>query len=488
MGPIGSGKSVACCIEVALRAMAQEPCSDNVRRTRWAVIRNTFPELKSTTIKTWQDWFDESICPMRYDSPITGNLKFNLPDGTTVDSEVLFIALDKPKDIKKLLSLELTGAWINEAREIPKIVVDGVSSRIGRYPSKSMAPLTWSGFFMDTNPPDDDHWWYKFAEEGAWRVDSDLPDIEEIKQYVPEDAIDSLLKSMHSIEDRKGEMVWSFYRQPPALLKIGDKAYIPNPDAENVNNQPLGYMYWFRQLSGKDPDWVKVYILGEYGSLFTGRPVYQGVWDDKIHCAKESLAVYSGLPLRFAWDFGLTPACCVGQLSPNGQLRILREYICERGGIREFANEVVRPAVLNEFPGMKWATGRADPAGMQASQVDEVTCIGELNRLGFPTEAAVTNDFIPRRQAVTSFLTRKDGFLLDPSCKVLRKGFNGGYQYSRIQASGEERFKDVPNKNMFSHVHDAMQYFCLSVDESYSMKQVVNRPAISARNEWSGFV
>ena len=60
-GPVGSGKSVSCCIEVMRRAMMQEPNKDGVRRTRWAVIRNTNPQLRTTTIKTWVDWFPESV-------------------------------------------------------------------------------------------------------------------------------------------------------------------------------------------------------------------------------------------------------------------------------------------------------------------------------------------------------------------------------------------------------------------------------------------
>ena len=43
--------------------------------------------------------------------------------------------MDRPEDVKKLLSLELTGIWINEAREIPKSIVDACTMRVGRYPS-----------------------------------------------------------------------------------------------------------------------------------------------------------------------------------------------------------------------------------------------------------------------------------------------------------------------------------------------------------------
>ena len=50
MGPIGSGKSVGCINEMMRISLAQKPYVDGIARTRWAVIRNTYPELKSTTM------------------------------------------------------------------------------------------------------------------------------------------------------------------------------------------------------------------------------------------------------------------------------------------------------------------------------------------------------------------------------------------------------------------------------------------------------
>ena len=54
--------------------------------------------------------------------PYTHNIKKG-----DVELEVIFLALDRPEDVKKLLSLELTGVWVNEAREIPKSIIDACS-------------------------------------------------------------------------------------------------------------------------------------------------------------------------------------------------------------------------------------------------------------------------------------------------------------------------------------------------------------------------
>ena len=47
MGPVGSGKSAGCFMELLRRAHLQEPDSQGVRRTRFAIIRNTLQQLRS---------------------------------------------------------------------------------------------------------------------------------------------------------------------------------------------------------------------------------------------------------------------------------------------------------------------------------------------------------------------------------------------------------------------------------------------------------
>ena len=114
MGPVGSGKSSSCCVEIVARALRQEPYYDGVRRSRWAVIRNTYPELKSTTIKTWETWFPSNVAPIKWDTPITSTMIIDdLGDGTSLELEVLFLAIDKASEKGKLRSLELTGGWSN---------------------------------------------------------------------------------------------------------------------------------------------------------------------------------------------------------------------------------------------------------------------------------------------------------------------------------------------------------------------------------------
>jgi hypothetical protein len=388
------------------------------------VIRNTYPELKSTTIKTWCEWFP--AWQPKWDAPITANLEFGLPDGTKVEAEVLFFPADRPDEVGKFRSLELTGAWINEASEVPKAVFDILTQRVGRYPKGGKA--TWSGVILDTNFPDDDHWLFRLAERER-----------------PKD--------------------WEFFKQPGGLIyKGGDyndrDSYEPNPLAENVPNLPNGYEYYYRQLAGKTRDWIKVFVLAQYGSVVDGKPVYPE-YNDDVHC--KPVKPVEGIPLILGFDYGLTPACAICQVH-RGRLLVLDELVATDMGIRQFARDIVKPHLALNYPTFTFqAVG--DPAGTGRAQTDEKTCFMELAEEGIPAVPAATNAFIGRREAVAKYLTKmvdaKPGLLVDPKAEMIRKGFNGRYQYKRVQVSGDEKYRDQPDKNDYSHIADALQYAAL---------------------------
>jgi hypothetical protein len=435
MGPLGSGKSSAMCMEILMRGARQKPSPDAVRRSRFAVVRNTQAELRTTTIKTWQDWLS---CPAHYPGatpPYTSRVRQNLGDGTRMDLEVLFLSLNRPDDAKKLLSLELTGAWVNEAREIPVDIIHALTSRVGRYPAKRHGGPSYSGLFMDTNPPGADHWWFKHAE-----------------QSTPQG--------------------WRFFRQPPALLETPD-GYRPNPGAENLDNQPLGADYWLRQVHGKSRQWINVYLLGQYGDLTPGNRVFPE-YEDSLHCATAPLTPSPHAPFVLGWDFGLTPACVITQPLPGGRLIVLHELAENSMGIRRFARSTVLPYLKTHFPDHTM-TSIGDPAGTARAQTDERTCMEELAKAGLPTRPARTNAFAARREAVAAFLSRKTdntpAFLLNTTCPTLRQGFLGGYHF----ASNTDR----PEKNRFSHLHDALQYAALHAQDRHERPPA--RPTASRR-------
>jgi len=431
MGPFGSGKSTSCIMEILRRANEQKRGEDGKRHSRWAVIRNTYPELRTTTIKSWHQW----VSPNRGRWVDTGPPMHHIVNDE-LDLEVIFLALDRPQDIAKLLSMELTGAWINEAREVPKAVVDGLTGRGGRYPSMLMGGSSWSGIIADTNPPDNDHWWYKLAEEQK-----------------PEG--------------------WRFFRQPSGLSK----------HAENRKHLPPNY--YERQIAGKDPDWVKVYVHGEYGFVRDGKPVYPE-FKDSVHV--QEFELLPNTPLYVGIDFGLTPAATIAQRTPMGQWRVVGEMVTQDMGAVRFA-EVLRRTLEDEYGAFEIAKITGDPAGDIRAQTDETTPFQILRANGIPAVPASTNDFVRRRESVAVACSRlidgAAGLLVHPRCQLLRKAMGGGYSYKRVQVGGEERYKDVPDKNHYSHVAESLQYLLVGGGESHNLLRVKPRRFRQERQQYA---
>lgn len=439
-GPVGSGKTVATMMK-GFMVSVQQKAFQGVRYSRGVFIRNTYPELKSTVIKSFQDWFPESIAPMKWDAPISASLKFPLSDGTRLECEVYFLSFDRPDDIGKLKGLELTWAALSEANELAKTALDMATGRVGRYPSQRVGGPSWYGVFGDTNMPDDDHFLYRLFEK----------------------------------EKPKG---YKLFRQPGGLIEVDGK-YEANPRAENIPNLPGGYEYYFRQVAGKNKEWIKVFLLAQYGTISDGKAIYPE-WNDEIHCKKVS--PYPDRPLLLGFDYGLTPACVICQVSPRGQLHVLAELFAKDMGIRQFARDVVRPFLAMNFHGYGFQAA-GDPAGMSRSDTDEKTCFMELAEEGIACVPALSNSFIARREAVAKYLTRlvdgRPALLVDPECDMIRRGFNGRYQYRRLQVVGAERYKDVPDKNEFSHLHDALQYAAMhsqNMDHSADWSSPIKYP------------
>jgi hypothetical protein len=144
MGPVGSGKSVTCCIEIFLKAKTITPCADGIRRSRWLVVRNTSPQLETTTIKTWLSWFPEHIFgKMNMKPPITHNIKIN-----DMELEVIFLALDKGETGRKYF---LSDGEVYQSSEFSNLVHQELGCpwwiRITA-PIWLLRVITWCGDYM----------------------------------------------------------------------------------------------------------------------------------------------------------------------------------------------------------------------------------------------------------------------------------------------------------------------------------------------------
>jgi hypothetical protein len=430
-------------MEIFLASMRQLPCADGVTRNKWIVLRNTYQELKETTIQTWIKWFPET--QMHYSPPLSGKLTIPHIDGSgrKVEIELLFWGMDQPDAEDSLKSLEITGVWANEASQMKWSRLMAAYQRCGRYPAKEGDKAFLShGLIMDTNSPDDSNWWYKIAE----------------------------IKKPEAI---------AFFTQPPALFRHEEKGtghiwYEPNKGqvsgisaAENVDHLNEGWEYYFKQVVENSEDKIKREILNEYGTTIEGKPVYPE-YIDSIHFSRKDFFPEFGLPLLMGTDFGRTPSVNFGQMRMNGQLRFFETVISNNMGIEQFTEEAIKPILINRYRfynGIR-LVNFGDPAGNDPGQIDEVSCIKKMNELGIYTipSPVPRNSFLLRRECMSGLLrSRRDGdpaVIFGPRCEVLRKGFNGGYHYRKVntRSGGDDNYTNEPEKNEYSHPHDAAQY------------------------------
>jgi len=503
VGPLGSGKSTGCCAEVMSRAMEQTPDEKGVRLFKCAIVRNTEPELKRTTIQTWLSMFPEDACgPLRYTTPMRHHIKIPARDFKWIDREagtssgepgldclVEFMALDRPKDVRELLSYEGTMIWFNEVREIPRALVDMATLRVGRYPSMAQGGVepSWYGVIADTNPPDEDHWIYR-AHKG----------VDEYGEYL-------------------GKLLgWSFYFQPPAVLEmkqvgpdewatvetepfkhlVRDARHVHagagtlwavNPLAENLPNLPVNLAidrsndplgpggYYAIGLSGKTRDWIICYFQGRYQYVREGQAV--------IPEFNESLMVVDELPVTEAdlicgSDIGgntLNPAAVFFQRAPRGVWLVHDECVGSSMGLDRFADEMaIRWAHI--FPGRPCAQLWGDPAGRTRDGIFETVAFDHLLKKGWPALPAPSQDPKLRMDAIRAPMGRlidgKPGILIHRRCAKLIKALNGAWHFKRLNVSGAERYSEAPEKSHpWSDIGDALGYGLSGAGETFAAQR-----------------
>lgn len=408
MGPFGSGKSSGCIIEILKKSTIQPRWQDGIVRARWAVIRNTYAQLRDTSIKTFHYWFPPKFFG-KWKSSEHNYLIDKIPG---YEIEVMFRALDRPDQVSNLLSMELTGAWINEAKDVPWAIVEAVMGRCKRYPpiddNIGLGGPVWSGIIMDTNPPDDDSDWYDNFE----------------------------VKRPKSME---------IFKQPGGLDK----------DAENLSHLDPGYYSTLAEIYTEDKK--KVYIDGQYGYVKEGKPVYPE-YKDSLHCMAVNHDI--GRVIYRGWDFGLTPACVFMQIKSVGQFIVFDEMTSADLSIDKLSDDVLLHCA-QEYQGFEFID-YGDPSGNTPAQTDSRTCFQILQAKGIKIQAS-EQGLVIRLESVKKALSTliSDGrpmFAIHPRCTISRKGFAGKYVYRRLQTS-QEKYEDKPDKaHPWSDPQDCIQY------------------------------
>jgi hypothetical protein len=446
-GPVGSAKTTGCIFELFRRAAEQIKAPDGYRYTRFAIVRQTLKQLKDTVLKDILAWLGQISTYKVSDNTI-------YIEAGDIRSEWLLIPLDDPEDQRRLLSMQLTGAWMSECIEMDIQIIDPLSGRLGRYPSAAQGGASWFGLIADTNFPTEGSDWHKFMENPPkdWQI----------------------FKQPGGMADNAENLNW--LTQTPETLKL------PINHPERIAQ---GRKYYERMTENSSPDWVRRYVHAQYGADPSGTVVFRDSFSMSKHVVDEIIPL-STMPLYIGQDFGRDPCSIIVQPDHRGCLLVLEEVIAKDVGLEVHVRTSLKPALKQERYLGRGTAVIGDPSGAARGSIFEETTFDFMKNAGFSAFPAPTNDIEPRIRAVEGWLmSMVNG---EPAVKIDRKrcptliqALSIGYRYSKLR-SGQT--KPMPDKNEFSHIMDAFQYACLAAGSGlhgHIQNRLTRRPAAPPR-------
>lgn len=429
IGPFGSGKTTTCLVSEALGAIRAPRCLDGVRRYRLLCLRDTYRQLYKTCIASWHQWFPPTFGTWTggQDRPAEHKLLLR-DDYGPIELEVQFAALPEGSIKDFFDGFEPTAIFMNAMPTMPEDVLTYGIGRVGRWPPQRMLPkgLTIDKHMAgDANKTDVDSWFYRFCVEEK-NADTDVFDM------------------------------------PGGL----------DPAAENVPNLPGGVKYYVDQARANAHRqwWVNINVHNRWGASRSGQPVYPE-YDDTVHCAREDFDADPALELCIGLDAGTRmggrPAAVFFQVPAGPRVKVIDELYIGRAGPTRFFDALLdaldRPHLRACTKFRVWV----DPSAFVGadSEGGEVTWV-ELGEkaLDLPFLQPDSNELhafrIPTvRYPLTQMIGPGDPmFLMSPRCRKLRGGFNSGYRFARKEDKGRVKEEPDPEKNEYSHPHDALQH------------------------------
>jgi hypothetical protein len=447
MGPVGSAKTTAAAMRIARHSYEQEKGPGGIARTRFAIVRNTGPQLNDTTLKSWLKLFPENVYGKFEKTQKTHRWRF-VPKGMKkmIDAEFIFRALDDEDDVANLLSLEVTGFWFNELREINTSILAHAGRRAGRYPGADLGGCTWRGWIGDTNP------WPFTSDYHEMFVTNKRQGYEFFKQP---GGMDDNAENLENLE------------QTPETLKL---------PYDHPNRREQGRTYYINALRDYSKDEADMYVHCKYGASRAGKPVFVS-YNDNAHCKPFELGKFKNdrgvtvTPLLIGYDnTGRNPAALIAQKDNTGRWFIAYEFVEENMGMKQHAKEL-RAFLETEIPGYVIEKITCDPAGKAKGADDlDMPMLIRNEFKGVLVLNARTNDPTTRIEAVDGAFRRlvngEPAILIHPRCKILRSACISEYHFRKMKTAGKERFAEDPEKNHpYSDIADALEYLMLGGGE-----------------------
>ena len=407
MGPRGEGKTSSGLFATFAHALEHDALQWPIR---WAVIRDTWENLKTTTLPSIR------LQVQKYRIPAQGldklepkevRLGSHSPNGMFRPLvELHFFGLDQPQDANRLQGFEAAGAWIEEpapaadlASGVPEDALLAVTSL--RQGGANVRPRVQITF----NPPDETHWTVKYRDD---------PD------------------TIAELKERGIEV--AFFEIPPGENPGITKEYRQRNEAMLI-------------AMGR-PDLVARLVYGKVGYVQMGEAVTPE-FNDEIHAAKSSLPILRRAPIIRGWDFGLNPTTVWFQITPKPftRINIFQSIRGEHMGCEQHIEANVIPwQVKVGINSGYYFEDIGDPNGMNPeeknSNVSAVTAIEEMLNAG-PNRPASFEPGpipIPERVGPIRVLLRRlneKGYpiiQIDQEAHALKRALGGGWHRKKSPA------------------------------------------------------
>lgn len=391
---MGEGKSAGLCWSIFYHTR-HNPGAE------WALVRDTWENLRATTLKEFFKWFPSGIMGQW----VAGDKEFRWAEGVAKGT-VSFLGMDSPDDASKLQSRELAGIAMDEPA--PAASVGGIDEMIFNVGlSRLRQPdMKWYAVKLAQNNSDESHWTYKrFVDPGE-----------------------------------EGFSVWQPQRP------------------ENERNLPSDYYAkLMRHWAGKT-DLQARFIEGKFGFQQTGLAVTEE-WNDFVHLAS-GLYANRGQELVLLWDFGLNPTCLITQRTPMGHWNILHAFVGDGIGVDQLIEAEVKPCIVDNYRGFRW-WHCGDPAGKSREQSDSTkSAVKTIQRLlgGYWRNGPVRWDLRkePAKTILRQMIGGKGLVQVDRrNAKALWYALRGGWHY-HVARTGVVSAE--PEKDIHSHPGDAFAY------------------------------
>uniref|UniRef100_A0A6M3XTH0 Putative terminase n=1 Tax=viral metagenome TaxID=1070528 RepID=A0A6M3XTH0_9ZZZZ len=415
---MGSGKTRAGAQEVIL-ILLENP------GILFLVARQTYPELRDTTARTFFDCLPHELIKSYSKSENHLVLKNN--------SEVLFRSLDDPM---KLKSLELGGFWIDEASETDEDIFLTLQGRL----RQKLSGVNKLCGVLTTNPPNSGHW---------------------IEKY--------------------------FVHVGPPMYEL-----FKMTTYENQANLPEGYISDLEK--NYPPQWIKKYLLGEFGFTSAGLPIFP-MFMESMHVRdlssywreRDSSGKFPKLHIFRGYDFGFNhPAFLCTSVDSKGRWL----WLVEKLGISITVNKLAEDSKFisaSEFPNSRFmdfcdcaGTQRGDKTGEQTSiDILRAHKIFPIYRKSNP---------IRRSEIIARLLTKTvDGLpalMIDRGCKVCIDAMSGGYHYKK--PANHEKFQqdEIEKDGFYEHMMDAAGYIA---DNLFEAAITQEKPKAGKLGNWQDF-